>query len=180
MYCIPVCINYGVTIIDKLWDGFVSPCLFLDMWVHYHAHTLQLVVIVYTYIDMIYCMWSGNEVNCSGTVAQIVSCHCYIALGITSTCKLYVNSYTSVVNPLRTDIRTYKHNLGLRRHKRPLRPDNTFGNYLSWLCTSEKDPFACSSLDVNTEVYVSACSIVFHSNPKNMQQPQQSESLTVK
>ena len=93
--------------------------------------------------------------------------------------KLYVNSYTSVVNPLRTDIRTYKHNLGLRRHKRPLRPDNTFGNYLSWLCTSEKDPFACSSLDVNTEVYVSACSIVFHSNPKNMQQPQQSESLTV-
>ena len=31
---------------------------------------------------------------------------------------LYVNSYTSVVNPLRTDIHTYKHNLRLRPHKR--------------------------------------------------------------
>ena len=28
--------------------------------------------------------------------------------------KLYVNSYTSVINPLRTDIHTYKHNLRLR------------------------------------------------------------------
>ena len=43
-------------------------------------------------------------------------------------CKLYVNSYTLVVNPLRTDIHTYKHaykrNLRLRPHKRPPRLHN--------------------------------------------------------
>ena len=34
-------------------------------------------------------------------------------------CKIYVNSYTSVVNPLRTYIHTYKHNRRLRPHKHP-------------------------------------------------------------
>ena len=33
--------------------------------------------------------------------------------------KIYVNSYTSVVNTLWTDIHTYKHNRRLRPHKRP-------------------------------------------------------------
>ena len=53
--------------------------------------------------------------------------------------KLYVNLYIYVVNPLQTDIHTYKHNLRLRPHKRLLHPHDyvphakVFSNYrLFW------------------------------------------------
>ena len=59
--------------------------------------------------------------------------------------KLYVNSYTSVVNPLRTNIHTYKHtykyNLRLRPHKRLPHPHDyvphakTFGKYVVCMYT---------------------------------------------
>ena len=51
--------------------------------------------------------------------------------------KLYVNSYTSVINPLQTYIHTYKHNLRLRPHKHPpclhdyVPHAKVFGNYCS-------------------------------------------------
>ena len=54
--------------------------------------------------------------------------------------KLYVNSYTSVINLLRTDIHTYKHNIRLRPQKCPPRPHNyvphtkAFGNQKHSLC----------------------------------------------
>ena len=45
--------------------------------------------------------------------------------------KLYINSCTSVVNPLRTNICTYKHNLRLRPPHNYASHAKAFGNYIN-------------------------------------------------